>query len=125
MMTKAAAARYWDALSDDDFERYERRQRFIDHFTDVLNHRQAAVLGAIAEQCWDRGCCSLSVDAIADEAFVSRRTVYNALRSARAWPHSRGRRAYPHRRTEVASAATGAEGEGGGWSMMISGEGPR
>jgi hypothetical protein len=83
MMTKAAAARYWDALSDDDFERYERRQRFIDHFTDVLNHRQAAVLGAIAEQCWDRGCCALSIDAIADEAFVSRRTVYNALRSAR------------------------------------------
>jgi hypothetical protein len=40
-------------------------------------------LGAIAEQCWDRGHCALSIDAIADEALVSRRTVYNALRSAR------------------------------------------
>jgi hypothetical protein len=83
MMTKAAAARYWNALSDDDFERYERRQRFIDHFAAILNHSQAAVLGAIAEQCWDRGCCALSVGELADEAFVSVRTVYNALRSAR------------------------------------------
>jgi AcrR family transcriptional regulator len=41
------------------------------------------VLGAIAEQCWDRGHCTLSIDAIADEALVSRRTVYYALRSAR------------------------------------------
>jgi hypothetical protein len=32
MMTKAAAARYWNALSDDDFE---RRQRFIDHFAAI------------------------------------------------------------------------------------------
>ena len=40
-------------------------------------------MGAIAEQCRDRGCCSLSVGELADEALVSVRTVYNALRSAR------------------------------------------
>jgi|HubBroStandDraft_3_1064219.scaffolds.fasta_scaffold134313_4 hypothetical protein len=82
-MMPAARAQYWDAFSDDEFERYERRQRFIAHFAGTLNHRQAAVLGAIAEQCWDRGCCSLSVGELADEALVSVRTVYNALRSAR------------------------------------------
>jgi hypothetical protein len=83
MMAEAAAAQYWNALDSEQFERYERRQRFIDHFAGILNHRQAAVLGAIAEQCWDRGCCALSIDAIADEAVVSIRTVYYALRSAR------------------------------------------
>jgi hypothetical protein len=82
-MMPAAKAQYWNALADDEFDRYERRQRFIDHFTGILNHKQAAVLGAIAEQCWDRGHCALSIDAIANEALVSRRTVYYALRSAR------------------------------------------
>jgi hypothetical protein len=28
---EAAEAQYWDALADDEFERYERKQRFIDH----------------------------------------------------------------------------------------------
>ena len=79
----AAKAQYWNALSDDEFERYERRQRFIDRFTSILNHRQAAVLGVIAEQCWDRGCCALTVGEIADEAGVSVRTVYYALRAVR------------------------------------------
>jgi hypothetical protein len=41
------------------------------------------VLGTIAKQCWDRECCALSIDAIAKEALVSRRTVYNALGRAR------------------------------------------
>jgi hypothetical protein len=78
-----ATAQFWDGLSNDEFERYERRQRFVDRFAGILNHRQAAVLGAIAEHCRDRGCCSLSVGELADEAFVSVRTVYYALRSAR------------------------------------------
>jgi hypothetical protein len=81
---QVAKAQYWNALDSEQFESYERRQRFIDHFAgEVLNHRQAAVLGAIAEQCWDRGCCSLTVSELADVAFVSVRTVYYALRSAR------------------------------------------
>jgi hypothetical protein len=82
-MMPAVKPQNWDAFSDDEFERCERRQRFIAHFAGTLNHRQAAVLGAIAEQCWDRGHCALSIDSIAEEAVVSRRTVYYALRSAR------------------------------------------
>jgi hypothetical protein len=30
-VAEAAEAQYWDALADDEFERYERKQRFIDH----------------------------------------------------------------------------------------------
>jgi hypothetical protein len=83
-MTKAATAVaeavYWDA--DDEFERYERRQRFIAHFAAVLTHRHADVLGAIGERCWDHGYCALSIDTLADDALVSRMTMYNALRAA-------------------------------------------
>jgi hypothetical protein len=74
---------YCGRSSRDRLQLKRPRQHFIDHFAGILNHRQAAVLGAIAEQCWDRGHCALSIDAIADEALVSRRTIYNALRSAR------------------------------------------
>jgi predicted DNA-binding protein YlxM (UPF0122 family) len=81
-MTEAAQAQYWDALADDEFERYERRQRFIDHFATVLTHRQAEVLGVIAEECADHGHCALSIGAIADEAVVSRWAVHSALRAA-------------------------------------------
>jgi hypothetical protein len=35
-VAEAAEAQYWDALADDEFERYERKQRFIDHFAAVL-----------------------------------------------------------------------------------------
>jgi hypothetical protein len=83
MMAEAAKAQYWDATADDQFARYERRQRLAGHFADILKRRQAEVLGVIAGVCWDRGCCALSVDGLANEALVSRRTVYNALRSAR------------------------------------------
>jgi hypothetical protein len=82
-MIEAATTPYWNALSDDEFERYERRQRFIDHFAAVLTHRQAEVLGVVAEQCADHGQCALSIDALAYEAVVSRWTVYGALRAAR------------------------------------------
>jgi hypothetical protein len=78
-----AEARYWDALDSEQFERYERRQRFIDHFAAFLTHRPADVLGVIGEECWRHGHCALSIDAIADEASVSHRTVHRALRSAR------------------------------------------
>jgi hypothetical protein len=36
-VAEAAEAQYWDALADDEFERYERKQRFIDHFAAVLS----------------------------------------------------------------------------------------
>jgi hypothetical protein len=39
--------------------------------------------GEIGEECWDHGFCALSIDALADEALVSRRTMHNALRAAR------------------------------------------
>jgi hypothetical protein len=42
-VAEAAEAQYWDALADDEFERYERKQRFIDHFAAVLTNRQANV----------------------------------------------------------------------------------
>jgi hypothetical protein len=56
-MTKAAAAKapFWNALLDDEFDRYERRQRFIEHFTGTVTHRRAAVLGVIAEECAKHG----------------------------------------------------------------------
>jgi hypothetical protein len=38
-MTEAAQAQYWDALDSEQFEHYERRQRFIAHFAGILNHR--------------------------------------------------------------------------------------
>jgi hypothetical protein len=38
-MMSAAANPYWNALADDEFDCYERRQRFIDHFAAVLTHR--------------------------------------------------------------------------------------
>ena len=37
LRAEAAEAQYWDALADDEFERYERKQRFIDHFAAVLS----------------------------------------------------------------------------------------
>jgi hypothetical protein len=80
----APVAPHWNALVDDEFDRYERRQRFIDHFAAVLTRRQAEVLGVIADECADRGHCALSIDALAYEAVVSRWTVYDALRAARA-----------------------------------------
>ena len=40
------------------------------------------MLGAIGEECWDHGYYALSIDTIADDALVSRRTMYNALRAA-------------------------------------------
>jgi hypothetical protein len=82
-MIEAAATPYWNAFSDAEFERYERRQRFIDHFAAALTHRQAEVLGVVAEQCADHGQCALSIDALAYEAVVSRWTVHGALRAAR------------------------------------------
>jgi hypothetical protein len=82
-MMPAAATPYWNGFSDDEFERYERRQRFIDHFAASLTHRQAEVLGVVAEQCADHGHCALSINALAYEAVVSRWTVHGALRAAR------------------------------------------
>jgi DNA-binding transcriptional regulator YhcF (GntR family) len=41
-------------------------------------------LGAVGKECWDHGHCALSIDAIADEALVSHRTVRRALHVARA-----------------------------------------
>ena len=83
-VAEAAEAQYWDALADDEFERYERKQRFIDHFAAVLTNRQANVLGAVGEKCWNCGHYALSIDAIADEALVSHRAVHRALHAARA-----------------------------------------
>ena len=83
-VAEAAEAQYWDALADDEFERYERKQRFIDHFAAVLTNRQANVLGAVGEKCWNCGHYALSIDVIADEALVSHRTVHRALHVARA-----------------------------------------
>jgi hypothetical protein len=84
-MTKAAAAKaqFWNALSDDEFDRYERRQRFIAHFTGTVTHRQAAVLGVLAEECAKHGQCTLSVGKLADAAFVTNATVRRALHAAR------------------------------------------
>jgi hypothetical protein len=79
----APVAPYWNALVDDEFDRYERRQRFIDHFAAILTHRQAEVLGVVAEECADHGHCALSIDALAYEAVVSRWVVHGALRAAR------------------------------------------
>jgi len=50
----------------------------------VLTNRQANVLGAVGEKCWNCGHYALSIDAIADEALVSHRTVHRALHAARA-----------------------------------------
>jgi predicted DNA-binding protein YlxM (UPF0122 family) len=82
ILAEAAEAQYWEGLADDEFDRYERRQRFVDHFAVSLTHRQAEVLGVVAEECQDHGHCALSISEIADEAFVSHGTVYNALRVA-------------------------------------------
>jgi hypothetical protein len=79
----AAATLFWNALADDEFGRYERRQRFIDHFAAVLTHRQAEVLGVVGEECWDHGHCTLPIDALAYEAVVSRWAVHSALHAAR------------------------------------------
>jgi CRP-like cAMP-binding protein len=84
MMLEAAAAQYWDALDSAQFERYERKQSFVAHFAAVLTHRQAEVLGVVADECWYRGCCRLSIAGLAEEASVTRRTVYRALHVARA-----------------------------------------
>ena len=83
MMAEAAKAQYWDALDSEQFERYERRQRFIDHFAAVLSDRQAAVLAVVAEQCVDHGHCWLSVGKLADAAFVTNATARRALHTAR------------------------------------------
>jgi hypothetical protein len=81
-MMPAAATLFWNAFSDDEFERYERRQRFIEHFAAVVTRRQAEVLGVVAQECAEHGHCALSIDRLADEAVVSRRAVHGALRAA-------------------------------------------
>jgi hypothetical protein len=50
------AAQYWDATGrvPDQFERFERRLRIIDHLADIID-RQAAVLAVIAEACREHG----------------------------------------------------------------------
>jgi hypothetical protein len=83
MMAEAAKAQYWDALDSEQFERYERRQRFIDHFAAFVSDRQAAVLAVVAEQCRDHGHCWLSVGKLADAAFVTNATARRALHAAR------------------------------------------
>jgi hypothetical protein len=82
-MTEAAKAQYWDATAHDEFERYERRQRFINHFAAVLSDRQATVLAVVAEQCVDHGHCWLPVGKLADAAFVTNATARRALHAAR------------------------------------------
>jgi predicted DNA-binding protein YlxM (UPF0122 family) len=82
ILAEAAEAQHWEGLADDEFDRYERKQRFVDHFAVSLTHRQAEVLGVVAEECQDHGHCALSISEIAEEAFVSHGTVYNALRVA-------------------------------------------
>jgi len=42
------------------------------------------VLGAVGEKCWNFGHWTISIDAIADEALVSHKTVRRALHVARA-----------------------------------------
>jgi hypothetical protein len=82
-MTPAAATPYWNGLADEEFARFERRQRFVDFFAAVLSDRQAAVLGVVGEECWERGRCALSIDALAQEACVGRGVVHKALGAAR------------------------------------------